>query len=196
MMPANGNVPYRGRAALAAVFGSLAGIAAKLAYDTAIAPRLFPPLQPPAGAAAAEPGPLERSALGEPLYRPDETMYETTARVGSALLTGRIPEGREQRRTLGLLVQFAYLLAAGVGYGATRSTTRWRDFAGAFFMAFRMHLGEAVLGTWLGLRPGPGRYSTAQLLGAQTSYWVYTFVMATVTRVLYRLVSGRDYAQR
>jgi hypothetical protein len=74
----------------------------------------------------------------------------------------------------------------GAAYGSTRTTTRNRDIAGGFFYGIRLWLGDEVMSRLLGLERDPREWPLKRHLVWLTGHWVYSFVTAQVTRVLYR----------
>lgn len=191
---AGSNVPNRWKGLAVGIVGGFAGAVVRHYYEHQIAPRYFPPLMPPARIDENTPDPIEDRAYFTPKYRADELPGEAAARMGYKLLNGHEPREPETMTLAVNIVEVAQGIAAGAGYGATRTTTRARDIAGGFFYGIRLWLGETIVAALLGFRPGPTRYSFAQHIRLLTAYWVYTFTTTTVTRLLYRLLSPEDWS--
>jgi hypothetical protein len=179
-------VPDRRRALVMGIMGGFIGAMAMRYYKRRIVPQLLP--QPVYEAATSlTPDPQEKLSLVLPQYENGETPHEAAGSALYTTLTGNEPTA-DTRRMVGELVELAYLISAGAAYGGTRTSTRYRDIAGGFFMGLRMWTGEEVIAPLLGLRAGFTRFSAEQHIVLLTSYWVYTFVMAQVTRILYRVL--------
>ena len=180
-------IPDRRKGFVMGMFGGLIGAAAMLTYKRALLPILFPDAPYPI---SADDPPLDRALFGR-LYQPGETAYEATGRVAAQLL-GSNPQP-EQRQRLGDQANWAIGLLLGITYGATRTSTLPRDFAGGFFYGIRLWLGDEILLPLIGLRTAPSRFTKKQHFALLTTYWVYSFVTANTTRLLYRLFSPEDW---
>lgn len=181
-------VPDRRIGLIVGIFGGLIGAYAMRRYTHDVLPRLFPHANDPAQP-ALKPDPLEQRALFGQLYQSGETVHSTSGRVAYTYLTKQTPQSSETRNLLGDLAQWGFGLLAGVAYGATRTSTLPRDIAGGFFYGIRLWLADELLAPLFGLRAGPTRFTANQHVALLTTYWVYTFVTANVTRWLYLLVS-------
>ena len=190
---ARSRVPNRWKGLAVGIIGGLIGTIAQRYYEQSIAPRYFPPRLPPANQGSTAPDPVEQRAYFSPQYRPDETMLQTAARTFYTLLRGSEPQEAETKQLAEDVAEFGYGLFSGALYGGTRTTTRARDFAGGFFFGIRLWLGETIGGALLGFAPGPTRFSPEQHARLLTRYWVYSFTTTAVTRLLYRLLSPRDW---
>jgi uncharacterized membrane protein len=190
---ARSGVPNRWKGLAIGVVGGIAGTIARRYYEQKIAARYFPPTMPPAKMDAGTPDPVEQRAHFAPHYRDDETMMQTAAYAFYERLYGHRPQTAEARTLAEDVGDFIRGMLMGAAYGGTRTTTRARDIAGGFFFGIRLWLGETVVGTLLGLRPGPTRFSPEQHAHLLTSYWVFSFVATNVTRILYRLLSPSDW---
>lgn len=190
---ARSGVPNRWKGLAIGMIGGIVGTIARRYYEQKIAPRYFPPMTPPARASDTTPDPVEQRAYFARQYRDDESMNQTVARSFYELLYGHKPRAAETKTLSEDIGEFMQGILMGAAYGGTRTTTRPRDIAGGFFSGIRFWLGETVIGTLLGLRPGPTRFSPEQHAHLLASYWVYSFTMASVTRILYRLLSPRDW---
>ena len=73
----------------------------------------------------------------------------------------------------------AWGMAAGALYGATRTTTRWRDVAGGFFYGLRLFAGDTFGMALLGLRPDPKQISTREHVSWLLGHWVFSFTAAS-----------------
>jgi hypothetical protein len=127
-----------------------------------------------------------------PVVHPQRSYGEAaTSVVGRAIyenVLGREVESSAEQRHLRDAVLFAWGTLMGAAYGATRTTDRWRDIAGGFFFGIRLFVGDEIAAAGLGLRPDPRSWSRREHLVWLTGHWVYSFVTAQVTRVLYRLL--------
>lgn len=177
----------RRKAALIGLVGGLAGAYAMRYYTRKIVPVLFPFVLRPA-ISDGRTDPLEKRALVKPRYEEGETTMQTAGRVIYTNLAGKAPRFAETRELLGDIAEWAYLILAGFTYGGTRTTTRPRDIAGGFFMGIRMWLADEMFAPLLGLRAGPTRFTMPQHAVLLSAYWVYSFIMANVTRILYRVL--------
>lgn len=179
-------VPDRRKALVMGIIGGAVGAYAMRWYTRQVIPVIFPralnSAQP-----NSRPDPLEARALVPRQYEEGETPFLAAGRIAYTSLTGNPPRSTETRALLGDLAEWAYLLTAGALYGGTRTTTRWRDIAGGFFMGIRMWAGDEISAPLFGLRAGPTRFTEQQHGVLLSAYWVYSFVMANVTRFLYRL---------
>ncbi|MBX3086783.1 MAG: hypothetical protein KF716_34440 [Anaerolineae bacterium] len=180
--------PDRRKALMMGILGGMVGTVVMRYYTRHIVRGMFPGAFVP-NVNATQIDPQERHALVPRQYEDGETLFETAGRVAYTLSTGNKPQDSETRQRLGTLVEAAYFIAAGAAYGGTRTSTRWRDFAGGFFMGIRMWVGEEIGAPLLGLRAGVTRFTLKQHLILLTRYWSFTLVMANVTRVLYRLIA-------
>ncbi len=180
-------VPDRRKALLCGIVGGMIGAYVMRRYIHDVLPKLFPDADDPPKA-ARQPDPLEaRSPFGQK-YQGDESAYDAGARVAYTLVTGHAPEKR-----LGDVARWLSGLGLGITYGATRTSTLPRDIAGGFFYGIRIWLGDEIFFPLLGLRAGPTRFSLRQHFALLTSYWVYSFVTANLTRLIYRLFSPEDW---
>jgi hypothetical protein len=189
---ARSNRPNRTKALILGIVGGLVGMAARRYYDREIAPDIFGREQPPRPADPALPDPVESRAMAAPYYRDGESDMETSARLLYALRNRREISPDTQKEWANAL-DWAYGTLVGAMYGGTRTTTRARDFAGGFFFGIRLWLGQIVGLSYLGLRPGPTRYSAQSHLRLLASIWVYSFTSTLITRLLYRLFSPQDW---
>jgi hypothetical protein len=171
------------------IFGGLIGASAMLIYKRALLPKLFPDAPYPT---SDDDPPVDHALLGR-LYQPGETAYEASGRIANTLLQGNTTHTPEERQRLGNLAHWAIGLLLGITYGATRTSTLPRDFAGGFFYGLRIWLGDEIFLPLLGLRTSPRRFSRKQHFALLTTYWVYSFVTANTTRLLYRLFSPGDW---
>ena len=190
---ARSHVPNRWKGLAVGIVGGFAGAIIRHYYEHHIAARFFPPLVPPAKFGDDMLDLVEARAYFAPQYRADETPVQTAARIGYTFLNDGEPREAETMALAVTMVELAQGIGAGATYGATRTTTRARDIAGGFFYGIRLWLGETIVATLLGFRPGPTRFSVEQHARLLTSYWVYTFTTTTVTRLLYRLLSREDW---
>lgn len=179
-------VPDRRKAALMGVIGGVLGAYAMRYYTRRVVPVVFPRALLPAED-SGRPDPLEDRALVPRQYADGETPFQAAGRRAYQSLTGSAPRSLETRDLLGDLTEWAYLITAGFLYGGTRTTTRWRDIAGGFFMGLRMWGADEIGAPLLGLRAGSTRFAREQHVVLLTAYWVFSFVMTNVTRFLYRL---------
>lgn len=128
----------------------------------------------------------------EPLFgqrhMPGEAATATAGRILYRAVTGHAPRSAAERRQLRALVLWGWGMVMGAAYGSTRTTTRGRDIAGGFFYGLRLWIGDAVLARLLGLERDPREWPLRRHLVWLTGHWVYSFVTANVTRVLYRLL--------
>ena len=126
----------------------------------------------------------------EPLFGqrhlPGEAATATVGRIAYRVVTGHAPRTRAERGRLRAMVLWGWGMAMGAAYGSTRTTTRARDIAGGFFYGLRLWLGDEVLSRLLGLERDPREWPLKRHLAWLTGHWVYSFVTANVTRVLYR----------
>ncbi len=174
------------------MIGGMVGVAARRYYDREIAPDLFGREQPPRPAEL--PDPVEQRAMAAPYYRAGENDWETGARLLYALAYRReIPP--ETQEAWADSLEWLYGVLIGATYGGTRTTTRARDFAGGFFFGIRLWLGQTIGLAYLGLRPGPTRYSAQAHLRLLVSTWVFSFTATLVTRLLYRLLTPEDWGK-
>lgn len=190
---AQSDVPNRCKAMIIGMVAGVFATAARRAYERSLAPRLFPEAQPPAFIDSTTDDPVERMAIVAPQYRPEETTYNTLARVIHSRLAGREAESEETRELLKTLGDYGAGMLVGAAYGYSRTTTRSRDVAGAFFMGIRLWLAEIFAAPLLGLRAGPTRYSIDQHARLLSTIWAFTFVMTTLTRVVYKVLSPRHW---
>jgi hypothetical protein len=174
-------VPDRRKALLCGIVGGLVGAYAAQRYILSVLPRLFPDADDPPKP-ERQPDLLETRAPFGKRYRADESAYDAGARVAYTYVVGREPEQR-----LGDWARWLSGLLLGITYGATRTSTLPRDIAGGFFYGIRIWLGDEIFFPLLGLRAGPTRFTLRQHFALLTSYWVYSFVTANVTRIIYRL---------
>lgn len=125
----------------------------------------------------------------EPLFgqrqMPGEAATATAGRIAYRAITGHAPRNRTERAQLRALVLWGWGMAMGAAYGSTRTTTRARDIAGGFFYGLRLWLGDEIIARVLGLKRDPRRWPLKRHLVWLTGHWVYSFVTANVTRVLY-----------
>jgi len=181
-------IPNRQKAALLGIIGGIAGVLAMQWFQRHWLPVLFPEFQQaPQGNAMTIADPVEALAVIPSASQPGEHAAQTLARLVYEKLTPAPAATPQRRAAFDSAMEWVIGISAGIGYGGTRTTTRWRDIAGAFFMGIRMWIGEIMGTPVFGLRLGPTRYSPKQLLALQIRYWSFTFVMTTVTRILYRL---------
>jgi len=180
--------PDRRKGLVMGIFGGMIGASAMLYYKHALLPKLFPDAPYPA---SDDDPPVNRALLGR-LYQPGETAYEASGRVAASLLQADSPHSIAERQQLGDLTHWAIGLLLGITYGATRTSTLPRDFAGGFFYGIRIWLGDEIVLPLLGLRTSPTRFTRKQHFALLTTYWVYSFVTANATRLLYRLFSPED----
>ena len=178
-------VPDRRKALLCGIVGGVVGAYAMRRYIHDVLPKLFPDADDPPQP-AAQPDALEKRAPFGQLYQPGESAYDTGARLAYTYVIGREPE-----RRLGDSARWLSGLFLGIAYGATRTSTLPRDIAGGFFYGIRIWLSDELLSPLLGLRAGPTRFAPRQHFALLTSYWVYSFVTANMTRIIYRLFVGR-----
>ncbi len=181
-------VPDRRIGLIVGIVGGLVGVYAMRRYTQTILPRLFPDADEPALVKGDDP--LEKRALLGQHYQEGENVYLTSGRVAYTLFNQQAPQSAETRHLLGDLAQWGFGVLAGVAYGATRTSTLPRDIAGGFFYGIRLWLSDELLAPLLGLRAGPTRFNINQHFALLTVYWVYSFVTANVTRILYRIVAG------
>ncbi len=179
-------VPDRRKAMMMGIMGGVVGAYAMRWYTRKLVPVIFPWALLPAEE-DGRPDPLETRALVPRQYEDGETPFQAVGRLGYQTLTGSTPRSAETRQLLGDLTEWAFLIAAGAGYGATRTTTRWRDLAGGFFMGLRLWGADEISAPILGLRAGPTRFTEAQHGLLLSAYWVFSLIMANTTRFLYRL---------
>ncbi|MEP7291001.1 MAG: hypothetical protein ABI835_04420 [Chloroflexota bacterium] len=188
----NEGVPDRRKGLVIGIVGGLVGAYAMRRYVRDLLPNWFPDASDPAQI-TDQPDPLERRAPFGQLYIPGENTYQAIGRVTYELTAHHPPPTLAQRQQLGDWAQWGMGLFAGIAYGATRTSTLPRDIAGGFFYGIRLWLGDEILLPLLGLRAGPTRFTKRQHFALLTSYWVYSFVTANLTRVLYRLFSPEDW---
>ena len=181
--------PDRRKGLVMGIFGGLIGTYVMLRYMREVLPKLFPdaPYLASKNDPAVEQAPFRR------LYQPGETAYDTTGRVAYTLLQGKASPKPVPSQRFGELAHWAIGVFLGIMYGATRTSTLPRDFAGGFFYGIRLWLGDEILLPLLGLRTSPTRFSKKQHFTLLTCYWVYSFVTANTTRLLYRLFSPEDW---
>ncbi len=170
------------------IFGGLIGAGAMLIYKRHLLPKLFPDAPYPA---SGDDPPLDRAPFGR-LYQSGETAYEASGRITAALLQPDAAPMPEDRQRFGDWAHWASGLLLGITYGATRTSTLPRDFAGGFFYGIRIWLGDEIFLPLIGLRASPAHFSRKQHFALLTTYWVYSFVTANTTRLLYRLFSPED----
>lgn len=186
-------VPNRWKGLAVGIVGGIVGTVAQRYYEQNVAPRYFPAVRPPARENRTTPDPVEQRAYFAPQYEPDETLTQTVTRAAYTLFHRRVPRYAETRQLGEDVAEFAIGMFIGAMYGGTRTTTRARDIAGGFFFGIRLWLGEVVGAPLLGFTPGPTRFSPEQHAHLLTRWWVYSFVTTNVTRVLYRLISPKDW---
>ncbi len=184
--------PDRRKGLVMGIVGGLAGAYMMRRYMRDVMPQLFPDANAPARL-AGQTDPLEKRAPFGQLYEDGESVYEAGGRVAYKLATGKTPQDQDERHQLGDLAQVGIGLFAGVMYGATRTSTLPRDIAGGFFYGIRLWLGDELFMPLLGFRAGPTRFNRRQHFALLTSYWIYSFVTANVTRLLYRAFSPEDW---
>jgi hypothetical protein len=179
--------PDRRKGLVMGIFGGLIGAYVMLRYQREVLPMLFPDDPYP----ASGDDPAVDHALPGRLYQPGETAYEAGGRfVASLLQAESTPQDRQR---LGDLAHWAIGLFLGITYGATRTSTLPRDFAGGFFYGIRIWLGDEIIFPLLGLRTSPKHFTRKQHFALLTTYWVYSFVTTNTTRLLYRLFSPEDW---
>ncbi len=177
----------RRKAALIGLIGGAVGAYAMRYYTRKIVPVYFPFVLRPA-ISDGRIDPLEKRAFVKPRYDEGETTMQVAGRVVYTNLAGKAPRYGETRELLGDIAEWAYLILIGMVYGGTRTTTRPRDIAGGFFMGIRLWLADEVFAPLLGLRAGPTRFTIRQHAVLLSAYWVYSFIMANLTRILYRIL--------
>lgn len=179
----------RRKGLVAGLAGGAVGVVALQLYWRLLSPYAFDDVP-----SADEPLPFaDKLPEIEPLFgqrqMPGEAATATVGRVAYRVVTGHAPRNDAERRHLRTLVLWSWGLAAGAGYGSTRTTTRARDIAGGFFYGIRLWLGDEVMARVLGLeRRDPREWPLKRHLIWLTGHWVYSFVTANVTRALYRLL--------
>lgn len=178
--------PNRGIGLVAGLLGGLAGWLALRSYAEYAAPLLFPPEPEESAEDFGMRWPEKFSPTGRQFHA-GEDWHEALGRIASQTFTGQQIAPVVTHTQLSEVILLGWCILTGGAYGGTRTTTRWRDFAGGFFMGMRVWLIEAVGAPLVGLRRGPGAYSVGQHLSRLSRYWVYTFTTTAVTRVLYRL---------
>ena len=184
-------VPDRRKGLLMGIVGGLVGTYAMRRYSYDLLPKLFPGAAAPAQKSVKS-DPLEQRAPFGQLYHAGETAHGAAGRLAYRLVKGE-PPTLPMRQRLAELALWCFGLFAGVAYGATRTSTLPRDIAGGFFYGIRLWFSDELLMPLLGLRPGPTRYTRRQHFALLTAYWVYSFVTANTTRLLYRLFSPEDW---
>ncbi len=127
-----------------------------------------------------------KPAFGK-LYRRGESPTAAAGRVIYEQVTHEEPDAAT-RRQLDDAALLAWGMTAGALYGATRTTTRWRDIAGGFFYGLRLFAGDTIGMALLGLRPDPKQVSAREHVSWLLGHWVFSFAATSVTRVLYRLL--------
>jgi hypothetical protein len=165
------------------IFGGLIGTAAMLYYKRALLPKLIPDESYPTN---TDDPPFDHALFGQ-LYQPGETAFEASGRVASHLI-GNDPAPKDRQR-LGDQAHWLIGLLQGIAYGATRTSTLPRDISGGFFYRIRLWLADEILLPLIGLRTTPSHFTAKQHFALLTTYWVYSFVTANTTRLLYRLVA-------
>jgi hypothetical protein len=185
-------VPDRRKGLLMGIVGGLAGAYAMRRYTREALPKLFPSADDPAYM-SDQPDPLEKRTPFGRLYQEGESAYQAQGRLAYEMATGNTVRTLEARARLGDYVQWGMGLLAGIAYGATRTSTLPRDIAGGFFYGIRLWLADELLMPLLGFRAGPTRFTRRQHFALLTTYWVYSFVTANLTRILYRLASPKDW---
>lgn len=123
-------------------------------------------------------------------YRDGETPEAAAGRILYTRIYGEEPASAETRALLQDVVLLGWGALVGMAYGFTRTTTRARDIAGGFFFGLRLFLGWSLLYPWLGLREQPRTTSRYVYFISLTAHWVYSFITANVTRLLYRFFSA------
>ncbi|MBE2267993.1 MAG: hypothetical protein IAE80_07150 [Anaerolinea sp.] len=186
-MQVHSDVPDRRKALIMGIIGGVVAAYVMRWYTRKVVP-VIAPRALRAASVSSRPDPLEERALVPRQYEDGESPFQAAGRIVYTKLTGNAPQSEETRVLLGDLAEWAALIGAGAGYGGTRTTTRGRDIAGGFFMGIRLWTADELMSPLLGLRAGPTRYSLHQHIVLLSAYWVYTFVMANLTRVLYRLL--------
>ncbi len=126
-----------------------------------------------------------KPAFGQ-LYRDGESPTAAAGRFLYEQATHEEPDAAT-RHQLDDAALFAWGMGAGALYGATRTTTRWRDIAGGFFYGLRLFAGDTIGMALLGLRADPKQISAREHVSWLLGHWVFSFVATNVTRVLYRL---------
>ncbi len=179
-------VPDRRKAFVMGIVGGIVGAYVMRYYTRKVIPVIFPRALRPADD-NLQPDLLEQYALIPRQYEDGETPFQAAGRIAYKSLTGVEPRSQETRTLLGDLVEWSYLITAGAAYGATRTTTRWRDLSGTLFMGLRMWGGDEIAAPLLGLRVGYTRFTPEQHAVLLSAYWVFTAVMTNLTRILYRL---------
>ncbi len=157
-------IPNRRKGLVIGIVGGLIGSYVMLRYQREVLPKLFPDTQ------------LEATAS------------EVSVPMAYTMLTEHIPSAEEQHR-LEAWARWGAGVLMGLAYGATRTSTLPRDFAGGFFYGIRLWIGDEIV-----YRLTRGAEASAQRphFALLTVYWVYSFVTANTTRLLYRLFSPED----
>lgn len=176
--------PNRPKAALVGIIGGLVGAYALRLYWRVIAPAVFPPQADPDN---HDVNPAHSIALVGKQYHTGESAPAAVGRLVYDQVVGEAPDTAAQEQ-LENVMPLVIGVIAGLLYGGTRTTTRWRDIAGGFFYGLRLWLIDTVGAALLGLRPGPKAYSRSQHMWRLAGIWVYSFTMTAVTRILYRLI--------
>ena len=143
--------PDRRKGLVMGLFGGLLGTSALLYYKRVWLPKLFPDAPYPASSDVPA---LERAPFGR-LYQAGETAYEASGRIAQTLLHGDTLPQLPTHQQFGDQTHWAVGLLLGVLYGATRTSTLPRDFAGGFFYGLRVWLGDELFLPLLGLRAAP-----------------------------------------
>jgi hypothetical protein len=170
----------------AGVLGGIVGVAALQLYWKLLPANAFgqlPHAEEPVAFADKLP---EIEPLFGQRHMPGEAATATVGRIAYRAVTGHAPRTKAERAQLRALVLWGWGMAMGAAYGSTRTTTRARDIAGGFFYGLRLWVGDAVLARLLGLKRDPRQWPLQRHLVWLTGHWVYSFVTANVTRVLYR----------
>ena len=165
--------------------GGLAGVYTMRYYWKYIAPELFPE-QADWKANPASESSNAISLVGQH-YEAGEPATAALGRRVYEVITGQEPQSAEMKRLLADLTHWGWGVVAGGLYGGTRTRTYPRDIAGGFFYGIRLWLGDELLAALMGMRAEPTAFPFRQHLWRLSGHWVYSFVTANVTRILYRL---------
>mgnify|MGYP005864159799 CR=1 FL=1 len=163
--------------------GGLAGWYAMRFYWRNVAPLLFP----------YEPGREDVPNVDPPSpfgkqFERGETATMALGRIIYTEVTDQEPESAETRALLGGLTFLACSVIMGAFYGMTRRVRRPVDVIGALFYGLWLWMGDTFIAAFLGLRAGPEAFSTQQHVWRLSGHWIYSFITANVTRVLYRFL--------
>ncbi len=158
-------IPDRRKGLVIGIVGGLIGAYAMRRYQRDVLPKLFPDVDLKA------------------------TASEVSVPMAYTLLTETIPSAEEQHR-LEAGARWGTGVLMGLVYGATRTSTLPRDFAGGFFYGIRLWIGDEII---YRLTEGAEASDRRPHVALLTGYWVYSFVTANSTRLLYRLFSPQDW---